>query len=134
MFVSSHLMSEMALTADHLVVIGCGALIAETSAGEFVRENAGFHVRAQSPQAGELAQLLTAHGASVRQAGDGALAVTGMDRAEVGELAAAGGLVLHELTVHEPSLEAAYMQLTHDAVDYRAACTPAADNERQHLA
>jgi ABC-2 type transport system ATP-binding protein len=123
-FVSSHLMSEMALTADHLVIIGRGELIADISAAAFVRENAKVHVRVQSPQAGALAQLLTARGASVGQAGGGALAVTGMDRAGVGELAAASGVVLHELTMHEPSLEAAYLQLTQDVVDYRAAVTP----------
>ena len=122
--VSSHLMSEMALTADHLLVIGRGELIADTSVRRFLRENALAHVRVQSPQAGALAQLLAAHGASVEQADDGALAVTGIDRAAVGELAAASGLALHELARHEPSLESAYLQLTHDAVNYRATLTP----------
>jgi ABC-2 type transport system ATP-binding protein len=123
-FVSSHLMSEMALTADHLVVIGRGELIADTSVRAFLHGSAHVHVRVQSPQASALAQLLEARGAGVTQAGDDALAVTGLDRATVGDIAAAGGLVLHELALHEPSLETAYMQLTHDATDYRAT-TPA---------
>jgi ABC-2 type transport system ATP-binding protein len=119
-FVSSHLMSEMALTADDLVVIGRGRLIAQTGVRDFVRRSANVHVRVRSPQAGELGRLLTAHGADVAPAGDGALRVTGLDPAAVGDLAACHGLALHELVLHEPSLEAAYMELTHDAVDYRA--------------
>ena len=119
-FVSSHLMSEMALTADDLVVIGRGRLIAQTSVHEFVRSSANVYVRVRSPHADDLARLLLSRGARVAPADDGALKVTGLDAAAVGELAGANGLFVHELVLHEPTLEAAYMELTHDAVDYRS--------------
>jgi ABC-2 type transport system ATP-binding protein len=120
-FVSSHLMSEMAVTAEALVVIGRGRLIAETSVADFVGASAGVHVRVRSPQARELADVLVASGAEVRDTDDGALAVHGLDPDAVGDLAARHGLVLHELVLHEPSLESAYMERTRDAVDYHAA-------------
>jgi ABC-2 type transport system ATP-binding protein len=120
-FVSSHLMGEMALTADHLVVIGRGRLIAQTSVSEFVQRSSRVHVRVRSPQAGRLSRLLVEEGAVVNEAADGALEVTGLDCEAVGELAGCHGLLLHELVLHEPSLESAYMDLTQDAVDYRAA-------------
>ena len=119
-FVSSHLMSEMALTADHLIVIGKGRLIADAGVSEFVRQSATVHVRVRSPQADELKQLLVSEGAEVDQADDGALRVTGMDCAQVGALAARHGVELHELVLHEPTLEAAYMEVTQDAVEFRA--------------
>ena len=120
-FVSSHLMSEMAITADHLVVIGRGQLIAETSVQEFIQRSSDVHVQVRSPQNDTLAWLLKTNGADVELAGDGALAVRGVDTAAVGDLAARHAIVLHELLLSEPSLEAAYMEFTHDAVDYRAA-------------
>ena len=119
-FVSSHLMSEMALTADHLVVVGRGRLIAQTTVEEFVLRSSGAHVRVRTPGRGELARLLSARGATVRTAADGALEVTGLGRDAVGDIALQAGLAVHELVLHEPSLETAYMELTHDAVDYRA--------------
>jgi ABC-2 type transport system ATP-binding protein len=118
-FVSSHLMSEMALTADHLIVIGRGRLLADTSVAEFVAATSAGHVRVRSPQPDRLAALLRAHGATVEDATDGALAVTGIDAATVGELAAGQGIVLHELVTRQPSLEEAFMTMTHDAVDYQ---------------
>jgi ABC-2 type transport system ATP-binding protein len=120
-FVSSHLMGEMALTADDLVVIGRGRLIAQTSVAEFVQRSANVHVRVRCPQADQLVRLLTHRGAVVSGAEDGALEITGLDCETVGELAGHHGLVVHELVLHEPSLEAAYMELTQHAVDYRAA-------------
>ena len=120
-FLSSHLMSEMAITADHLVVIGRGQLIAETSVQEFIERSSDVHVQVRSPQNDTLAWLLKTNGADVELAGDGALAVRGVDTAAVGDLAARHAIVLHELLLSEPSLEAAYMEFTHDAVDYRAA-------------
>ena len=120
-FVSSHLMAEMALTADHVVVIGRGRLIAQTSVAEFVQRSSNVHVRVRSPQSGQLERLLAEHGAAVAVAGDGALQITGLDREGIGELAGRHGLILHELVLHEPSLEAAYMEQTQDAVDYRTA-------------
>jgi ABC-2 type transport system ATP-binding protein len=119
-FVSSHLMSEMALTADHLVVIGRGRLIADTSVTEFVHATAAGHVRVRTPQPDRLAALLREHGATVDPTGDGGLAVTGTDAPTVGELAADQGIVLHELTTREASLEEAFMTMTRDTVDYQA--------------
>jgi ABC-2 type transport system ATP-binding protein len=118
-FVSSHLMSEMALTADHLIVIGRGRLIADTGVAEFVRATSAGHVRVRTPQPDRLAALLREHGAAVDPTGDGALAVTGIDAPAVGELAAGHGIVLHELTTREPSLEEAFMTITRDTVDYQ---------------
>jgi ABC-2 type transport system ATP-binding protein len=119
-FVSSHLMAEMALTADHLLVVGRGRLIAQTTVDEFILRSSAAHVRVRTPRPGELAGLLSAHGAVVNTAADGALEITGIGRDEVGDLALRSGLAVHELVLQEPSLETAYMELTHDAVDYRA--------------
>ena len=119
-FVSSHLMAEMALTADHLVVVGRGRLMAQTTVDEFVLRSSSAHVRVRTPEADELARLLAAHGAAVHRAADGALEVTGLGRDAVGDLALHARIAVHELVLYEPSLETAYMELTHDAVDYRA--------------
>ena len=136
--VSSHLMSEMALTADHLLVIGNGRLIAETSMDEFVRSSSRQSVHVRSPQAAELAARCREAGAIVRagsasrvaaapvagpDAGTGpdVVEITGMDSAEVGRLAAAHGIVLSELIPVRASLEEAFMELTRDSVEYQAA-------------
>jgi ABC-2 type transport system ATP-binding protein len=119
-FVSSHLMGEMALTADHLIVIGRGRLIADTSVEAFIRASATGHVQVRSPQSERLAALLREHGATVEDGDDpGALAVTGIDAATVGELACGHGIVLHELVTRQVSLEEAFMTMTRDAVDYQ---------------
>jgi ABC-2 type transport system ATP-binding protein len=118
-FVSSHLMSEMAQTADHLVVIGRGRLLADVSTEEFVRAGRTSHVRVRSPHADRLRELLVAGGADVRPA-DGALQVTGASREQVGDLAAAHGVTLHELAEENASLEAAFMEMTRDSVEYSA--------------
>jgi len=120
-FVSSHLMSEMAVTADHLIVIGRGRLIADTNMREFLARSSNAYVQVRSPQAADLAVALCARGAVVHKNGDGSLAVTGLDTADVGDIAQEHRVAVHELALHEPSLEAAYMELTHDVVDYRAA-------------
>ena len=117
--VSSHLMSEMALTADHLVVIGRGQLIADTSTSEFVRRAAGGWVQVRSPGRDRLAQLLRDHGAAVDAGPGDLLTVRGASSAAVGELAARHGIALHELVSRQASLEEAFMALTHDATDYR---------------
>jgi ABC-2 type transport system ATP-binding protein len=117
-FVSSHLMNEMAVTADHLIVIGRGRLIADCSTAEFVARSTPRTVLVQSPDAGRLADLVTAEGGSVTYGGDGALHVVDVDAARIGELAAAGGLVLHQLTPSHGSLEQAFMELTHDSVEF----------------
>jgi ABC-2 type transport system ATP-binding protein len=118
--VSSHLMSEMALTADHLIVIGRGRLIRDEGVNDFVASSSRQSVRVRSPQASELATSLGAAGAVVRVAPDGLIEVTGLDAAAIGELAAAQGLVLHELTPQRASLEEAFMELTSDSVDFHA--------------
>jgi ABC-2 type transport system ATP-binding protein len=119
-FVSSHLMSEMAVTADHLIVIGRGRLIADTSVDEFVRRASGAVVRVRSPQAKQLHELLGAPGVSVESEGPNVLDVTGLTTEAVGDLAAANGIVLHELTLVQASLEQAFMELTRDDVEFRS--------------
>jgi len=121
--VSSHLMSEMALTADHLIVIGRGRMIRDTSVTDFLDSSSQQSVRVRSPQAGLLAERLRAGGAVVTADVDGALEVTGMDGEAIGDLAAAGGLALHELTPQRASLEEAFMELTRDSVEYHASGT-----------
>ena len=117
-FVSSHLMTEMAQTADHLIVIGRGQLIADTSMEEFVRQGAAGYIQVRSPD-DRLEQLLRQHGATVTIGDDGAMAVSGMTITTVGELAARHGIVLHELVAKRASLEEAFMELTKNAVDYQ---------------
>jgi len=119
-FVSSHLMSEMALTAEHLIVIGRGRLVADAAIEEFVRQSSRRDVLVRSPAAGALAGLLSRHGGAVTAETDGGLAVTGLDAAAIGDLARAHGITLHELTPRHASLEEAFMELTQDSVDYRA--------------
>jgi ABC-2 type transport system ATP-binding protein len=117
-FVSSHLMSEMAQMAEHLVIVGQGRLIADTSVSEFVAGSVGSHVRVRSPQAGEL----TRRGATVEPGQEGSLQVTGLACAAIGDIAAEHGLRIHELYGHTVSLEEAFMERTGQAVEYR---TPA---------
>jgi ABC-2 type transport system ATP-binding protein len=116
--VSSHLMSEMAQTADHLVVIGKGSLIADCSTQEFIERSSERSVLVRSPDSGRLRDIIAANGGQVTPDADGALAVTGMDAPRVGELAAGAGIVLHELTPRLASLEEAFMELTADSVEY----------------
>ena len=120
-FVSSHLMSEMALTADHLVVIGRGRKIADTSTKEFLREASGNVVRVRSPQAAELERLVAGPNVTVTLLEPDLLEVHGLTAAQIGELAAVGGVVLHELTPKEASLEEAFMDLTREDVEFKAA-------------
>jgi ABC-2 type transport system ATP-binding protein len=119
-FVSSHLMSEMALTADHLVVIGQGRLLADTSMADFIAENSRSYVRIRTPQRERLLDVLHGEGITVVEAGGEVLEVDG-DKAEaIGELAARHQLVLHELSPQRASLEEAFMQLTAESVEYHA--------------
>ncbi len=118
--VSSHLLSEMALTATELVVIGRGRLIRQCSTQEFVDEASGATVRVRSPQLGRLAELIAREGWSSRPDGDGTVLVSGVSTEEVGELAGRAGVVLHELAVQRGSLEEAFMQLTSEDVEFRA--------------
>ena len=118
--VSSHLMSEMALTADHLVVIGRGKLLADTGVNEFIDSSAEQTVRVSSPQGEELEEMLRARGARVRPLPEGEFDVVGMDASAIGDLAAAGGFVLHQLATQRASLEDAFMEMTRDSVEYHA--------------
>lgn len=124
-FVSSHLMSEMALTAEHLVVIGRGKLIADDSI-EHIIAGAGSSVRVRSPQNDELARLLTAEGGTVRS-DDGTLSVTGLDATRIGDLASLHRIALHELTPQRASLEEAFFELTEGSVEYHGADSGRAD-------
>ncbi|MER5856386.1 MULTISPECIES: ABC transporter ATP-binding protein [unclassified Streptomyces] len=119
-FVSSHLMSEMALTAEHLVVIGQGRLLADTSMADFIRQNSRSYVRIRTPQRERLLDVLHQAGITVVESGAGALEVEGGKAEQIGELAARNGLVLHELSPQQASLEEAFMQLTAEAVEYHA--------------
>ncbi|MEU6195698.1 ATP-binding cassette domain-containing protein [Streptomyces sp. NPDC047061] len=119
-FVSSHLMSEMALTADHLVVIGQGRLLADTSMADFIRTNSRSYVRVRSPQRERLLDVLHGAGITVVETGTGALEVEGGKAEPIGELAAQNGIVLHELSIQQASLEEAFMQLTAESVEYHA--------------
>jgi ABC-2 type transport system ATP-binding protein len=120
--VSSHLMSEMALTADHLVVIGRGRLIADTTTEAFLRANSPRTVRvrvAEDPDR-RFAARLAAAGAEVHREADDVLLVSGVDSTAIGGLATASGVVLAELTPQQTSLEEAFMQLTSDSVEFAA--------------
>ncbi|MFD7767687.1 ABC transporter ATP-binding protein [Streptomyces sp. NPDC059787] len=119
-FVSSHLMSEMALTADHLVVIGQGRLLADTSMAEFIEHNSRSYVRVRSPQRERLLDVLRQAGVTAVESGDGALEVAGSKAEYIGELAARQQLVLHELSPQQASLEEAFMRLTAESVEYHA--------------
>ena len=121
--VSSHLLAEMANTADRLLVIGRGQLISSSTMAEFLTSSGSDTIRVRSPQLDRLQELLTEHDASA-QLSDGVLLVHGVSAEQVGELAAGHGIVLHELAAQQASLEEAYMRLTDDAVDYRAVGAP----------
>jgi len=119
-FVSSHLMSEMALTAEQLIVIGRGELIAAGPIHELTSRTDG-HVRVRSPRLDDLAALLAEHGGQVERTNDGALAVRGLDAPTIGDLAVEHRLALHELTPEQASLEETFFELTNETVDFRAA-------------
>ena len=119
-FVSSHLMSEMALTADHLIVIGRGRLIADTSVEEFVNGASKKIVRVRSPQAEKLRGLVAGSDVSVLALEPGVLEITGLTAEQIGDAAATNGVTLHELTPQQASLEEAFMELTRDDIEFRA--------------
>jgi ABC-2 type transport system ATP-binding protein len=118
-FISSHLMSEMALMADHLLVIGRGRILADSSMSDFMTNHAASYVRIKAPSLGDVAAVVEARGGDVDKA-DGELRVTGIDAATIGEAVASRGLALHELTLVRSSLEDAFMTLTADSVEYHA--------------
>ncbi|MEV4675882.1 MULTISPECIES: ATP-binding cassette domain-containing protein [Actinomadura] len=116
--ISSHLMSEIALTADHLVIIGRGRLLADSGVSELMGRTTRPKVLVRTAQAGTFARRLAARGAEVRREPDGGLLVTGLDSTEIYRLAAADGAVLAELTPHRASLEQIFMELTRDSVQF----------------
>ena len=122
--VSSHLMSEMAQTADHLVIIGRGRLLADLPTAELIESSARRDVLLRSPRAAELAGLITAAGGTVTPQDDGALVVVGLDAAAIGDLAAGHGIAVHALVPRQASLEDAYLDLTGESTDFRAGAMP----------
>jgi len=119
-FVSSHLMSEMENTADHLLVIGRGKLIADCTVQEFIAANSQQTVRVRTPQLDQLTKLATGAGATVREDGDGSMVITGLDPSRVGDLAYDNAIRLHELAPVHASLEQAFMELTASSVQFHA--------------
>ncbi len=120
-FVSSHLMSEMALAADHLIVIGRGRLIADTSVEDFVLRASSKLVRVRSPDATRLRDAVAGDGVIVTSTEPGLLEISGLTAEQIGEAAAAHKIVLHELTPQQATLEEAFMTLTSEDVEFRAA-------------
>jgi ABC-2 type transport system ATP-binding protein len=129
-FVSSHLMSEMAMIADHYVIVGRGRLIADVTAAELEAMAGSATVRVRTPQPDALTEVVQAAGGTVElpdrastaapAAHDRTLVVTGVSSAEIGARAAASGIVLFELTPQQATLEGVFMELTQDAVEYHA--------------
>jgi ABC-2 type transport system ATP-binding protein len=117
--VSSHLMSEMEQTADHLVIIGRGRLLADVPTAELIESSARRDVLLRTPRAAELAELIVQRGGTVTRQDDGALVVTGLDAAAIGDLAAGAGIAVHALVPRQASLEDAYLDLTGESTDYR---------------
>ena len=119
-FLSSHLMSEMAQTADHLIVIGRGRIIADAGTDEFINRHTAPSVRVRAVEQADLSEVLTRRGAVIECGSDGALVVTGMDSAAIGGAAAAHDITLIELAPLGSSLEEAYFDLTKDETNYHS--------------
>ncbi len=119
-FLSSHLMSEMALTADRVILVGRGRLIRDQTMNDFIAEASGGFVRVRSPRIDALATLLAADGVTIRHLEDGVVHVEGRSSDQIGSAAAAAGIPLFELTPQTASLEDAYLALTGDNLDYRS--------------
>jgi ABC-2 type transport system ATP-binding protein len=132
-FVSSHLMSEIAQTATHLIVIGRGRLIADTGVAEFIAAASPPAVRVRSSDQLTLAGLLRSPGVTVTPADGDALAVSGLEAGQVGAIAATAGITVLELATEQTSLEDAFVDLTQDAVEFRAqpAAAPALEEDSQ---
>jgi len=143
-FVSSHLMSEMSVTADHLIVIGRGRLIADSSTQEFIQRSSERSVLVRTPDQARLSKLITEAGGVIQperapgagdNAGDGTdgapgLIVTGLPAPQIGQLAASASVVLYELTPRLASLEEAFMELTADSVEYGKIPEPGGDSRQ----
>ena len=126
MFLSSHLMSEMSLTADHLIIVGRGRLIRDVGLAEFVNEWSTNVVRVRSPEAAQLREVILGPDVRVSSEGPGVLEVEGLTAEQIGEAAAHNGFVLHELTAEKTSLEEAFMEFTREDTEFRA-ITPATE-------
>jgi ABC-2 type transport system ATP-binding protein len=118
-------MNEMAVTADHLIVIGQGKLLRDEGMTEFISSTSEHWVLVRSPQLSELSSQLEAAGATVKPGTEGSIEVAGIDSRGIGDLASAHGFTLHELATQQGSLEDAFMDLTHDSVEYRASVAAA---------
>jgi len=123
-FLSSHLMSEMALTADHLIVLGRGRIVADAPIAEILGASTRPTVRLRSPEAARLITTIAAPDIDVTQDGSDLVQITGMTAAQMGDAAAHAGIALHELTPVSASLEEAYMALTQDDVEYHTTALP----------
>jgi ABC-2 type transport system ATP-binding protein len=119
-FVSSHLMSEMALTADHLIIVGRGRLVEDISVRDLVQRSSKNRVLVRTPNITGLAELLGRPDVTITPLVDGGIDVVGLTAAQIGDVAAAAQIALHELTPHEASLEEAFMELTRDDVEFVA--------------
>jgi ABC-2 type transport system ATP-binding protein len=120
-FVSSHLMSEMENTAEHLLVIGRGRMIADCTVQEFIDQNSELAIRVRTPETTRLAELVTGDGGKAVPDGEGCLLLTGIAMDRIGDLAFDNNVRLHELSPLQASLEQAFMELTRDSVEYHAA-------------
>lgn len=129
-FVSSHLMSEMALTADHVVVIGRGKLVADTDMANFIDANSGKTTLVRTPRRSDLQELLAHHNATMTTVDPDGLQVTGLETAAIGEIAFSAGIVLHELASVSASLEDAFMSLMQDDVEYQSHAAVHLEGER----
>jgi ABC-2 type transport system ATP-binding protein len=122
-FLSSHLMSEMAVTADHVIVVGQGRLIADMSIAELIDSGSSRHVRVRTPHAAQLREVLTGPDVKVSSTQDDVLDVHGIPVEQIGQIALDHGIVLYELTPQLASLEEAYMDMTRDSIEYHASIT-----------
>jgi ABC-2 type transport system ATP-binding protein len=130
-FVSSHLMSEMENTADHLLVIGRGRLISDCTVAEFIAANSRQSVRVRTPHPETLARVVMTAGGTVRDQGDGLMVVQGLSVSQVGDLAFDNSVRLHELAPAQASLEQAFMELTASSVQFHAGTPGQAAPARQ---
>jgi ABC-2 type transport system ATP-binding protein len=120
-FVSSHLMSEMALTADEIIIIGRGRLISQIPIDQLLAQSSQRFIRVRSPEISKLKSALETNGATTVLEEDGSLSVRGVNEVAIGELAASIPIVLHELAPQSASLEEAFMELTEDSVEFHGA-------------
>ena len=130
-FVSSHLMSEMALTADHVVVIGKGRLIAEMPIDEFTAQNSNAYVRVRSPKLDLLRSALEGAGATVTDGGGESLSVRGITQERIGEVAWNNGIMLHELATQSASLEEAFVESTEGNIEFSGSTSRTGESPQQ---